>query len=207
MRHHVRWLLGMLFLFTVFAMTRTPIHAQGIYDAVSLSDDEGVGDLETDLSGFVGGSECAQVTTLWSDFNGVTAYGGDGFDNIIQTVEANPGVTYIWNWGFTYQYADPYTGLCDDFSESFTVPLSAHITYYNEPHLQGTAPNQTCLWVNVVCNPPLPTATCIGDVVTGPPPPACDYDTSILKTFWLVANGVCSQPVSQTAPDGVGACS
>jgi hypothetical protein len=203
MRHDLRWLLGMSFLCVILAVFTAPTHAQGYYVAVIGNDDEGVGNLETDLSGFVGGDECADVTTLWSELNGTYLYGGLGLDNLIQTVMANPGVSYVWNWGFTYQFADPYTGLCDNYSESFSDVLETHITYYHGPSLVLGY----CYYSSIDCSSGVPYCP-------GSPPYGCTagYNTPFggicsqwMEATWVAVAGKCASCWGSSA-DSSGAC-
>jgi hypothetical protein len=190
MSHDLRWLPGALFILTISATFCAPTHAQGVY----ASADEGVGDIATDLSGYAG-SGCPATASLYSELNGVLVQGGLGFDNIVQTVRANPGVTYIWAWGFTLRYTNPYTGLCDSYSENFAWFLSLTTTYYGAVQQVG----QTCHYNSLACTagsyPTCPQLNeCSGVEITGNG--SCSPN---FRGSWLVISGTCEVCVGYQA--------
>jgi hypothetical protein len=182
MRHDLRWLPGALFVLAISTIFCAPTRAQGVY----ASADEGVGDIETDLSGYAG-SGCPATANFYSDLNGVPVQGGFGVINIVQTVEANPGVTYIWSWGFTLRYTNPYTGLCDSYAENLSWFLSLTTTYYGTKRQVG----QQCYYDSLACTagsyPTCPQLNeCLGLEVTGDG--SC---TPNARGSWLVISGTC----------------
>jgi hypothetical protein len=179
MKSEMRCLLGIIFILGCSGAFSQAVHAQGVYT----SEDEGVGDIETDLSGY-DGTGCPNTASIYSDLNGVSVNGALGYNNIIQYVEATPDVTYIWNWGFTVYFTNPYTGYCDSYQESFSWGLKLTTTFYGDPYVQG----DTCNYTTLACETGTPTCStitfCPGFTFEDPCP-------EFMVGDWLVVNGTC----------------
>ena len=197
MRHDVRLLL-ILLVCAVSATFCAPAHAQGVYTSEDL---EGVGDIETDLSGYAG-TGCPATASFYSDLNGVTQNGVFGYNNIVQTVAATPGVTYIWKWGFTVYFTNPYTGYCDSYADNFTYEVASYITYYSNPVLNSG----DCYYPKLACTSGNPT--CVDYFIPVLPtgnPPMCTVPVIQVKD--LMVNGACNQGFLVTPVTQGGACS
>lgn len=141
MRRYLYFSLGVIALYTIFGTVARPIYAQGVYESVTAEDDGGVGNIETEVDGYGGG--CPNSATVWSNLDGVF---GSGVQ-VIQNAPLFDGVSYVWQWGFTVHFTNPYTGYCDSYSESFTDLLDTHTTYYGDPEFVGG----NCLYNTLAC--------------------------------------------------------
>lgn len=68
------------------------------------------------------------------------------------SIYANPG-DYTWSWGFSYQYPDPYTGACDVYNFSISLPVKIRLstTYYTTPNPTYPDASGYCYYYQDAC--------------------------------------------------------
>ena len=179
-----------LLITVALILTGAAAKAQGVYTGES---SDSYDYIYTDVVGY--GGSCGD-TYVYSTLNGSFADGAA----VYQTLLADPGTEYSWNWGSIIYY--DILGTCHSTQSDNTYTLKITKTYYGPPPSIFRTPSYySCSYTNLACSPGT-TPTC----TSGSPGIAFTLGCpDYLVSEWLVVNGHCAFSVAASA-SGPGAC-
>lgn len=184
---HTKGTYRLIVLGIAIAATSVNLRAQGVYDEVSADPYD---DIYTSVVSY--GGSCGSPY-IYSTLNGSEA---DGY-SVYQTLAANPGADYTWNWSYSQPWSSP-TG-CAVITISYDWLIGIHTTSYGPPPY---VTQDTCTYTMLACaygTPKCNKSSYPGITFV----PACP---SYMLGQWLVLTGNCIAVYGAASAPGPGPC-